>query len=63
MAEPERSRQCLRKLTEDEISLMGRVTTQGEEWIGMLPVKGRAFELARERMREAMMWAVRGITS
>lgn len=56
-----------RVLTDEEKALMVALKDKGEEFINLLQqastrIRSRESEIARTKMEEAVMWAVKGLT-
>lgn len=61
---PDVMRQTYRELTDEEKRQMAVVKDFGNEWVGFLDTVGvsRELSLAKTKIEEAVMWAVKHIT-
>lgn len=56
------TRQQYRELTEAEKDQIKAIKVKAEEMLDLVPQTNREFSLARTKIEEAAMWAVKGIT-
>lgn len=56
------TRQSSRELTEAEKDAIRSIKAKGQELLDLIPQTSRENSLARTKVEEAVMWAVKGIT-